>query len=264
MNSWSKDRKAAGDKILVLYMPASMAYVSRRMFESFLDMMHPSVLDELYRFHQIRVIPLIHKLMPIDLNRNDAFERAIHDYQADYIMSCDADMVFQKDTLLKLVSHISDQYPVVTGVYYRKSEPHYPVIGKYVDWSEAIEPRRGALKRHGFITSAGEQCLYYKPVNVDPLLEPFEVDVFGAGCFLVKTDALKALEQPYFRYFNGFGSGDHTFGRISEDMAFAASLKKAGLKVLCVPSCQAGHLSEVLIDSRSYNPQDMPEGAIAC
>lgn len=264
MNDWAKERKKAGDKVLVLYMPASMAYVSRRMFESFLNMMHPQILDDLYRFYQIRVIPMVHKIMPLDLNRNDAFERAVHDYQADYIMSCDADMVFPIDTLPKLIAQVSDRYPVVTGVYYRKSELHYPVIGRYVDWCESLELKRESLKKHGFITDSGDQCLYFKPVNVDPMLEPFEVDVFGAGCFLVKTTALESLKQPYFRYFNGYMDGDHSLGRISEDMAFCASLKKAGLKVLCVPSCQAGHLSEVLVAQSDFRPSDMPEEAMSC
>ncbi len=196
--------------------------------------------------HEINVF--INQLGPsLDLNRNDSVSRIL-EQNPDFIMWLDADMVFPKDAIKRLVASIGDA-GACTGLYWRKANPHRCVIGRYAGWTNHTRNYMNQLKSLGFVDSHGEQCLFYEAI--DNLEKVSEVDVFGMGCVLIRTDVFRSLKQPYFEYFNGYKTGDHSFGPISEEMAFCAAVHKQGIKVVADPGVKCGHISELVV----FEPQ---------
>lgn len=233
---------------LIVYMPLTWPSLPSKVFRSFLEMTGPEVQTFLAQ-KGIKLQYLIHDKFPIDLNRNDAFELALSSkYNADFIMACDADQVFKKDTLLKLLSVLEEnpEADAATGIYFRKSHPYRCVVGKYSPWSESLEKKRGSLAEQGFIAPDGQQTLYYKPLMYFDVIQ--KVDVFGFGCVLFRTEILKKLKQPFFSYTNGYSTGgDFTFEGCSEDMRMCSQLYHVGAKILCNPKVVVGHLVEKII-----------------
>lgn len=234
-------------KILVVYVPLTFSQISSKFFKSFLEMTGEDIRKDLRDKYGIEMVLMIHDKFPIDLNRNDAFDRAVSKYEADYIMCCDADQVFQKNTIPMLLKTLIDSdVDAVTGIYFRKSPPHRCVVGKYSPWSPDLERKRESLESQGFITDLGEQTLFYKPLMYWDAVQP--VDISGLGCFLFKTDVLNNIQQPYCKYVNPYSTGgDFTFEGHSEDMWFFSQLKKARTKILVNPRVIAGHICEKVI-----------------
>jgi cellulose synthase/poly-beta-1,6-N-acetylglucosamine synthase-like glycosyltransferase len=193
---------------------------------------------------------LICDKFPIDLNRNLAFDLALSNkYEADFVMCCDMDQVFKKDTILKLMQTLkeSPDAGAATGIYFRKTPPHKCVVGKFSPWSESLNNKRAFLQENGFVDQkTGEQTLFYKPLQFFDVVQP--VDAFGLGCILFRSDALRKIKQPFCKYLNAyFLGGDFTFEGCSEDMWMCSQLKQAGVKVLCNPKVQVGHVVEKVI-----------------
>lgn len=249
--NWAKTKKEEqGKKVLVLYIPLTWSTVHSRVFKSIMDMIHPEILELLDSEFGVVISPLIHDPFPIDFNRNDAVVRAIEDHGADYVMFCDADQVFPRNTLVELLKLVSDEFPVVTGIYFRKKPPHTCVIGKYLPNDQVAEARKAPLAGQGLLTDSGDQCLYYRDLQSFDVVQP--VDAFGMGCVLVRTDVFSKLEQPYFKYINGYTTGDYTFQNITEDMWFCAQLKKKGIRTLCNPKVLCGHMVEKVIVGNEF------------
>lgn len=208
----------------------------------------PKIQEQLAEEFDTKLIPMVETRFPLEVNRNQAVDRALNDYKADYVQFIDADMVFPEDTIPRLLNQISDETPVVSGVYWLKKPPHRCIAGKYVpnDKISDFELKRKSLEREGFIAPDGSQTLYTTPITSFDVVEP--VDVAGMGCVLVRSDCIKRLKQPYFKYVNEYSTGgDFTFtGGVSEDMWFYSELKKAGIKTLLDPSIRCGHLHEVV------------------
>lgn len=231
---------------LVLYFPVTWSSVPRETFKSILELERPE---------GVNVIPFVNTVQPLDFNRNDAMERAFVDMKADYLAMFDADQTFPKDSLINLLGSISEKHTVVTGTYYRKTFPHYTVVGNYVPMSSKLALRKPSLNMMGFL-NGDEQYLFYAPMDPPDRNTPFEVEVSGAGCLLISKSVFNALKQPYFKYFNGYMTGDHTIGRVTEEMWFFANLKKAGIKVLCDPRVSCGH---VMTKEITFRDAIMPE-----
>lgn len=236
-------------KKLLVYMPLTFPSIPAKVFKSFLKMTGPAAQAALRERGIEMLEPLIHDKFPIDLNRNDAFRLAISGkYEADYIMCCDGDQIFKNDTILKLLDTLEENPEAggVTGVYFTKSFPHRAVAGRYSPWSPSLEAKRGSLAEQGFIAPDGQQTLFFKHLQYFDVVQP--IHVFGIGCVLFRTDCFKELEQPFFKYVNGYSTGgDYTFPGQSEDMWFCNQLYQKGIKVLVNPKVQVGHLVEKII-----------------
>lgn len=241
IQSW----KDLGKKILVVYVPVALSSVSKRFFESWVALTWPDIVEEMDRQYNVKMISMTHDMFPVDRNRHSAVERAKREFKADFLQMIDADMVFPSDTIPRLMAHISDEFPIATGLYWRKNNGGRCVQGKYSPWSESLENKRGSIIEQGFLAPDGTQTLYYKPLTSFDVVEP--VDVTGCGCLLVRMDVFDRLKLPYFKYYDGFSTGgDFTFSGISEDMEFNSQCRKLGIKTLCDPSIRCGHLKEVV------------------
>lgn len=237
--------KDAGKKILCVYVPCTWPTVSRRFWESYVAMTGPDIVEQMDKKWNVKMITMTHNKFPLDFNRNSAIDRAEREFKADYIQFLDADMVFPRETIPKLMEHISDKTPMATGLYWRKGGNMRCVVGKYAPW-ERHENKRKSIEEQGFVAPDGSQCLYYQPLTSYDVPEP--VDVSGMGCILSRLDCFKRLELPYFKYVNGFSTGgDFTFEGISEEMWFFAQCKKKGIRMMMEPSVRCGHLKEVVV-----------------
>lgn len=225
-------------KRIVIYMPVfGPISIHPKVFKSFVEMaMEP--------IEGYEVIPYIHTAGPsLDFNRNDAVARIL-DLNPDFIFFVDSDMVFPKFAIKYLLESIGDA-GACTGLYWRKAPPHRCVIGRYTGWDSHNSHYRRSLESLGFVDAKGQQCLFYKAI--DELKELSPIDVFGMGVVLIKADVFRQLDQPYFKYFNGYQNGDHSLGTISEEMAFCAALHKKGIKVLADPRVKCGHITEKIV-----------------
>lgn len=230
---------------LLIYMPLTFRDLPSKVFKSFLEMTGPDI-QALLLQKDIHLQYLISDTFPLCRNRNEAVEKArSNKYMADYIFFADADQIWPKNTLLKLLEHISDEYPVVSGLYWRKAAPHSCVQGHYSTWN-SHENIRKTIENMGFVDSSGNQLLFYRPLQDFDTVQP--IDVAGCGCLLVKSSVFGKLEIPYFKYFNPYVlEGDYSISHASEEMNFFAKLRKAGIKTLVVPSIRCGHLAEKVI-----------------
>lgn len=138
----------------------------------------------------------------ISENRNRIASEALA-LDADWILYLDDDHVLQKDTLKRLLEADKD---VISAHYTRRKPPYSPVI-----MESELPDNKGFLWKglgpdeRGIISCAA----------------------VGAGCLLVKTKVLKALEPPYW-----------TLGQISkdswgDDLDFCRRIRKAGFEIHC-------------------------------
>jgi len=238
-------------RTILVYLPCTWPTISTKVFRSFLEIVSPQIQEDL-RQQDIQLKFLINDTFPLDRNRNQAVEKAMkNDIEADFIFFADADQIWPKDTIPRLLAHISDDYPVISGLYWKKTPPYGCVAGFYSGWKKN-EPRRAFLEKNGFVAPDGSPCLFYTPLRDFDTVQ--RIDVSGMGCVLIKTDVFKKLDLPYFGYVNCFSTGgDYTVDHCSEEMIFWAQLKKKGIKSLVDPTVRCGHVAEKVIGCPETN-----------
>lgn len=125
---------------------------------------------------------------PVDTARN-LIVRNFLEIGADWLFFLDSDIVLSKLEIrdgkeytvpdrTALMRMISRNLPILTGVYYRRSDPPVPGIYKYYP---ELQPAPG-----------------HKPIFNYPLDQLFEVDAVGAGCLLIKRGVFLKVPYPWF------------------------------------------------------------------
>lgn len=140
--------------------------------------------------------------------------------EADYIMWFDSDMVFQPDTLERMMD-VMDKNPdidILSGLYVRRGAPFTPVIFSKLEVNE-----------HG-------ELEWNDVVNIPD--EPFEVAGCGFGCVLMKTDCLYEIASKE----NG-GMWFTPIAGAGEDCAFCIRARESGYKIWCDPKIELGHMA---------------------
>lgn len=218
---------------ILIYLPLTWPTVSSRVFRSFLDLVQTPV-------EGAEIDVMVSDTFPLDRNRNEACDLAVSSkYEADYMMFVDGDNILPKNAVSALLARCTDEFPVVSGLYFRKSPPYLAVPGHYSTW-EKHENQRKTIESMGFTDGKGNQTLFYKPVQDFTTVQP--IDVSGCGCLLVRTDVFKKIDMPFFGYFNSYSlGGDFSITHASEEMLFFSKLRKAGVKTLLDPSIRCGH-----------------------
>lgn len=130
--------------------------------------------------------------------------------QCTHIFCVDDDMIYEKDTLEKLLSHDKD----IVGARYANRRG----TGEVVEY----------LSEDQVITDTPEQ---------DNLLQ---VNALGGGCVLIKMDVFKNIPQPWF-WYKIAETGAVT---MSHDWYFCEKARKAGYKVWCDLTARPGHISK--------------------
>lgn len=128
---------------------------------------------------------------------------------AEHLLFVDSDMVFPRDSLLRLLRRRRD---IVGATYVKRVPPHDP-LGAPVD-----------------------------PVSADETGELLEMTRLPTGLLLIRTEVLRRLKPPFFR----FGVDEERGVIVGEDYLFCDTVRRAGCHVWCdCPlSREIGHIGQ--------------------
>ncbi len=164
---------------------------------------------------------------PVEEARNMLTREALKT-DATHLLWIDADMVFNADSLEKLLDR---DLPFVGGLCYNRWPPYAPVALRRFDPSWALEP-----STLGWIYDHPREGL-------------MDVDVTGGAFLLIKREVFKAV-------FDRESKGDPTWAKWwtpsayekAEDFSFCWRAKDAGYDVKIDCSVRIGHIGRVVID----------------
>jgi len=161
----------------------------------------------------------------IDLARSRfALTAAAHEHEFTHMFQFDADMSVSLDDINALLSRNVD---VVSGTYFKRVSEE--------DGREFV----CVASRSGMHIARTEIREYAERDELIP------VHGVGGGCLLVRTEVLRAIGQPAFKFdFHVGGSGAYRHG---EDSYFSDMVRHFGYKVWMDPCVIPWHLSEVKI-----------------
>lgn len=165
---------------------------------------------------------------PVDIARNLVAKQFLNT-PAQFLFFIDTDVILGKDVgnhvepdataLKRMLSH---NVPILTGIYYRRSDPPVPGIYKYFP---DMTPAPG-----------------HRPFMQYPPSGLFEVDAVGAGCMLIRRDVFMKVPYPWFKF------GEIDANEFSEDFYFTHKAKHYGFPTLCDPTVQCKHLLLLAVD----------------
>ena len=152
---------------------------------------------------------------------------------ADFVLWLDSDMVFEPDTLKRLLKDYEEKKgDIITGVYYRRVPPFTPVL--YDEFNVT------------------DEAVTWKETR-DVKDDFFEVEGCGFGCVLMPTETLFDVYEKYGQPFDPIsGSG--------EDLSFCWRARQLGYKIVCDPSIQPGHVGHQIITKEFYEAYKSREG----
>ena len=155
--------------------------------------------------------------------------------EADYVLWLDSDMVFQPDTLVRMMDTLQkNDLDILTGLYFRRVNPYTPVLFDRLDID-------------------GKGRCHWSEFNKIPD-EVFEVGGCGFGCVLMKTDVFLDVQSKHHHLFT-------PIGETGEDVAFCWRARNCGFKIWCDPSIQLGHVGYTVMGREFYESFKAMNGA---
>jgi FkbM family methyltransferase len=142
----------------------------------------------------------------------------------DYLFAVDHDMIFEKDTLKKLLAH---DKPLVSGVYRQRNEI------QMLELYDAYHVRLDAAQLTGGLQEIGG-C--------------------GFGCVLVKKEVFTSVPYPWFVYHQALNH-NHTF---SEDIDFCKKAVEKGFKLYTDGSILCKHIGQRVFEVELPKVQEDP------
>ena len=156
--------------------------------------------------------------------RNDLATRAIQ-MEADYVFWLDSDMVFQPDTLERMMDTMQkNDLDFLTGLYFRRVPPYSPVLFDQLDIDGVV-------------------CKFSEFQTIPDSL--FEVGGCGFGCVLMKTDVFFDVQIKHGNMFAPIANN-------GEDVAFCWRARDCGHKIYCDPSVICGHVGYSVVDDQFF------------
>ena len=153
--------------------------------------------------------------------------------EADYVLWLDSDMIFEADTMERLMRRMEEGYDIVTGLYFRRRPPFTPVLFEQ-------------------LRLEGENCVFKDFVDY-PEDRIFEVEGIGFGCVMMKTDVLLSC-------FSKYGTCFSMIGRNGEDVSFSIRARESGYKIWCDPAVKCGHVALTQINEDFYRNYRLQKG----
>lgn len=151
------------------------------------------------------------------------------DMEADYILWFDSDMVFEPDTLERMMKVLDEhsEIDVLSGLYFRRGHPFTPVLfGK-------LERKEDGTLEHEGVENVPESL--------------FEVAGCGFGCVLMRTDMLLDIAAK-----EGGGVWFTPFLTAGEDASFCIRARESGYKIYCDPDVSLGHMAYTPVTKDFY------------
>ena len=149
----------------------------------------------------------------VHVARNDIVKATLEQHpEVTHLFFIDDDIMMPPDGLMQLLSR---DLPVVTGLYVHRSIPMLPVVFR--------------CNENGQHISITKFC--------DGLQQ---VDACGAGCLLIRTDVLRAIQatgEPWFDFSQN----------MSEDLAFCRRVRQLGYPIVLDFDVKCGHLTTLEI-----------------
>lgn len=156
--------------------------------------------------------------------RNDLATRAIQ-MEADYVFWLDSDMVFQPDTLERMMDTMQkNDLDFLTGLYFRRVPPYSPVLFDQLDINGVV-------------------CKFSEFKTIPDGL--FEIGGCGFGCVLMKTDIFFDVQVRHGNMFAPIANN-------GEDVAFCWRARESGYKLYCDPSIVCGHVGYSVVDDQFF------------
>lgn len=157
-------------------------------------------------------------------SRNNLAQMAIQ-MDVDYVLWLDSDMVFEPDTLIRMMDTLQkNDYDILTGLYFRRVPPYTPVLFDKLDIHRNI-------------------CSWTEFHEIPE--EPFEIGGCGFGCVLMKADVFYDVQAKHGNMFAPLGNN-------GEDIAFCWRARDCGFKIYCDPSVICGHVGYSVVDDQFF------------
>ena len=187
--------------------PLSWPYASSDFFDSFAMMNKENA--EIFRAQS----------GPVDGMRNQIVIRAL-EKECTHLIFLDADMVYPRDTLTKLLNHDKD---IVGALTFKRAPNFEPLL---------------------FIGKP------YKMTLLDPIPEGLvKITATGTGCLMVKTLVYENLDYPWFSF------GENDGKPVGEDIGFCYNAGAKGYSIYVDTTIQTEHLCSVRVNWNLYQLQ---------
>jgi hypothetical protein len=141
--------------------------------------------------------------------------------KADHLFFLDSDMIFQYDTLQRLINIGED---IVSTLFFKRIPPYQPCFYTKVDLTEPLNPA------------------YDVPVRWNDK-GIYKCDATGLACTLISKKVLLALE--------GTQMFEHP-SPVGEDIAFCLNARDKGFSVYADTRIEAGHIGRLVVTEELY------------
>ena len=165
--------------------------------------------------------------------RNLIAQKAVEN-NIDRVLWLDSDMIVPPDALIRLAEDMNEHNAdFVTGLYFRRKPPTYPVISADFYWR---------VNDDGQVETGATSFINYPKDAV------FRVNGTGFGCCMTSGKLLREMVEKY-------GSPFTPLMGIGEDYAFCYRATLAGYKILCDSRIKCGHIGTYVYDERAFDAQ---------
>ena len=186
------------------------------------DKVYPETLGSVYQLGQYAILDFVSGVY-VDQARNSIAERTTE----PYLLFVDADMIFtlaQLDELRKAL----DEDPTIGAIG-----------GLYTYRNRTIKPIVGWIEDDHWM---GGRYLYDRTLKNMESGAIDDVDSFGTGFLLIRTEAMKSIGDPYFKVH----WDEETNSFWGEDVLFCKRLKEAGWRSCIHFGVQCGHIGKAV------------------
>ena len=194
------------------------------------DKVYPETMGAVYQLGKYAILDIVSGVY-VDQARNGIAQRTVE----PYLLFVDADMVFDLSHLDELKKAMDDDPKIgaIGAVYVYRDGSAHPICHWIVDgmWESGKYVLKRALEN-------------MEKGAID------DVDSFGTGFLLIRTEAMRAIGEPYFQT----KYDDVTGSFWGEDVLFCKRLKDAGWRACIHFGVQVGHLGKAL-----YKPESMKD-----
>lgn len=152
----------------------------------------------------------------------------------DYLLSVDSDIILPKDALVKMIQADKD---IVSGLYIQRIPDTHTIEIYMVTPNGGVTniPSDMLLQHEGLVEVAG--C--------------------GFGCCLVKSNVLREMDYPHFKYKSALSHDDS----VSEDVYFCVQAREKGFKVWADTTILCEHKGDTLykVDKKSVQKKPVDD-----